>query len=434
MTPARAIPIALALSCAVYLIPIFHIHAGWLSLGTLLAGAREFAPFTLAVFAAALAIQAAIFALIYRLLAAPRWTRLAALAAAVPLAIGGANVLVLYAIPRVLLVEAQPGPETGSLQSACRVADARIVPVQAGSDLALVRAGEIWVERAPDRRRARLLMPGCRVLPADGAPPVGLSIDAVAPGGHLLYRDAGGGQHYVGPAPAAGPQTPPPGLAHWAPILSDDGRALLWLDRAANGSPGAHHIRIRDLDGLADRSVALDLPREAQLTLLGAATRDGPVTLARYRNQIFQIDTRGRVLRGPVSPEGIHDARWGFQWHGDGWIAWDGYRDEGRARIVWSLAAGQGTMTIPRGSGIDDLSLAADGRHFAVATSTNVTIGNVPSAVILVDVARGAELYRRHLPVHNRPTLAFLGARHLAVTVHGDGKSAVEVLAIPAGD
>ncbi len=434
MTPARAIPLALALSCTVYLFPVFHLHAGWLTLGTLLAGARDLSLYTIAVFAAALAIQAALVALIYRLLSAPRWTRLAALALAVPLAIGAVNAALLYAIPRALLVEAQPRSETGPLPTVCRVEDARILQVQSGSDLSLVRAGEAWIERAPDRGRARLLMPGCRVLPADDAPPAGLTIEAVAPGGHLLHRDDGGGHRYFGPSAASGPLPPPPGPAHWSPILSDDGRALLWLERAANGSPGAHRIGIRDLDREAGRSVALDLPPEAQLTLLGAATRDGPFTLARFRNQIIQVDAQGRVLRGPISPEGVYNARWGFQWHGHGWIAWDGYREDGRARIVWSLAAGYGGMAIPRGSGIDAVSLAADSGHFAVATSTNVTIGNVPSALIVVNVASGAELYRRHLPVHARAILAFLGARHLAVTVTDGGTSAVEVLAIPAGD
>jgi hypothetical protein len=130
-------------------------------------------------------------------------------------------------------------------------------------------------------------------------------------------------------------------------------------------------------------------------------------------------------------PPGVYDARWGFRWLDGGWVAWDGYREEGRSRIVWSLPAGNGEVAIPRGRNIESLSVDPGGRYIAVSVATGLSIGNTKSAVFLFRTADGQELFRRYHPTHSRNRLAFLGGNYLAMTRNENGQSFIDVYRIP---
>ena len=96
---------------------------------------------------------------------------------------------------------------------------------------------------------------------------------------------------------------------------------------------------------------------------------------------------------GPVSPPGIYyNAGTGFRWLDGGWVAWDGYREEGRRRVVWSLPAGNGETVIPKGRNIGSLSVEPGGRYIAVSVDTSPRIGSTKSAVFLFRTADGQEL------------------------------------------
>ena len=423
---------ALILSFTAYLIPLLHVHAGWLILGAVLSGLNDFSVLSIAWIGVALVLQGLAFLLFFWVLVRVHWTRLVRLVAATPLFVIGANLSLLYVIPLLVLVELDRTPEVGALELVCSIPDASVAQVRSGSDLGQVRAGEAWLVDSTQRTRSLLRMPGCTRIALD-APIVGPTIDAVAPGGHLLHRSDSGELHHFSPETGtSAPLTVPEDVPYWKPILSDDGLMLVWLERErSQGGPGVHRLRTRDIATGLDQTIELDLLARDQFELIGARSQRGPFTLASFRNSILSVDLQGEVVRGPMSPDGIYDARWGFLWLEDGWVAWDGYREEGRSRIVWELLDGQGEVTIPRGRSIDSLSVAQDGSVIAASISSNVRIGDVQSAVVLFQTNDGAEIYRRYQPVFTRTNLAFLGARHLAVSRFEDQQSFVDVHRIP---
>ncbi|WP_193367683.1 hypothetical protein [Pelagibius marinus] len=429
----RAFLAAFVLSFAAYLIPLFNPHAGLLPLGTALVALAEPSAYALAVALAVVTIQAILAALLYWLLRSRRWLNWLVLVVALPLFVYGANAALLVAVPLAVLVESDRQPETGQLEEVCRVPGVELAQVISGVDLGLERAGEAWVFRHDDRHRARLTMPGCRLV-AVPAPPVGPTMDSVAAGGYLLFRRDDGSLAYVAPeaqAPRA-VDAPSPGK-YWLPVLSNDGRTLVWLERqAAARGEQPYRLRLRPMPpgaspGAGEETIALDLPPRDQLELIGADTKAGVFTLARFRNEILAVGREGQRLKGPVSPAGVYNPRWGFRWLDGGWVAWDGYREEGRARVVWSLPSGGGEVVIPKGRRIESLAVDPGGRYIAVSVETRLSIGSIRSAVFLLRTSDGQEVFRRYLPTLSRIRLAFLGGSHLAMSQRKDGGGSVAV-------
>jgi len=423
---------AFLLSFAVYLIPLFHVHAGLVPLGLIFAGVGEPSALSFAAIAAALLLQGLAFGLFHWMLRGVRWHKVIVLIVAVPVFAVTANWGFLYAIPYLVLVERDSKTAHGTLEKVCSVADTTVAQVHSGVDLSLVQAGEVWVIVEPERKRARLTMPDCRVA-AVAAPRVGSTMDHVARGGFLLYREDTGGLAYVAPDLARPLRlSAPPHPSYWNPVLSDDGATLVWLDRApAQRGLRPYRLRLRHLPDGREATVPLDLPPREQFEVIGAASGTGPFTLAQFRNRILSIDSDGKIVGGPVSPPDVYDARWGFRWIEDGWIAWDGYREEGRSRIVWALPKGQGAVPVPRGRGIDSVSIAADGSVIAVSVSSNLNLGSTKSAAFLVRTADGQEIFRRYRPTYTRTRLAFLGSEYLAMSRSEGGRSFVDVYRIP---
>ena len=428
---------AFVLSFTVYLIPLFNVHAGWMPLGVLWGGFRRSlrlyrrdrggcAPFPGARFRVALlaAARQALVAMADRRRHASGRRRLLA------------NALFLFAIPALMLVEFDAHPETGDLTRVCTLQNATLAQVRSGTGLSQERARETSVILFDGYKRGRLTLPGCRATPL-AAPKTGSSMDHVAAGGHLLFRANKDGHAYVGPGmEGPRPLANPPEKKYWEPILSDDGRAVAWLDRAPRQSgPRPYRLRLRQLDTGAEATIPLSLSPRGQFDLIGADTADGPFTLARHRNEIRAVDRNGKTVRGPVSPPGVHNARWGFRWVADGWVAWDGYREEGAARLVWSLGAGNsGEIILPRGQGVESVAVAPDGRHIAVSTDTTLNLGIGKSAVVLLRTSDGAELYRRYHPLYSRVRLAFLGDGHLAMTRQVKGGGVIDVFRVPGDE
>jgi hypothetical protein len=432
MSRRRAFFGAFVLSFAAYLIPLFNVHAGLVPLGLTLVALAEPSAFSLAILAGALAIQAIVFALFYWALRGLRWRNWLALIVAAPILFYGANLAMLYVIPLMVLVERDARPESGELAKVCSVPGVILAQVHSGAELSLERAGEAWVIGRDDRLRARLTMPGCRLAPV-AAPKVGSSMDHVAPGGYLLFRRENGDLAHAGPdrGDPLAVAAPTPGK-YWSPILADDGQTLAWLDRQpVQQGPRPYRLNLLPADSADRETIALDLPPREQFELIGADTENDRFTLARFRNAILAIDGQGRTIMGPVSPPGVYDARWGFCWLGGGWVAWDGYREEGRWRIVWSLPAGNGEVVIPRGRNIESLAVDPGGRHIAVSVATSLSIGSTKSAVFVFRTAGGQEFFRRYHPEFSRIRLAFLGAGHLAMTRTENGQSFIDVYRVP---
>jgi hypothetical protein len=128
-----------------------------------------------------------------------------------------------------------------------------------------------------------------------------------------------------------------------------------------------------------------------------------------------------------VSPPGIHDAQWGFRRVGPkGWVAWDGYREEGQSRIVWSLEEGSGEVVMPRGRSIESVAVSPDGGYIAYSTESD-TYFNASGRLVLLRSGKGEVLYRRRLAQFARIQLAFLGNSYLAFRNLAEDPSGVAV-------
>ncbi len=433
----KALLFAFVLSFAVYLIPLFNVHAGLMPLGLFWAGLwAEPSTMTAAVAAGALVFQALAMALLFWVLRALRWWKLLALALALPLVTYGANAVFLIAIPLVLLAESDNRPEVGDLVRVCSLPGASLAQVQSGSGLGLERAGEAWIVMQDGWTRAILTMPGCRVDPKPTGM-IGAAVDQVAPGGYLLFTPRAGGLAYLAPGLEAPLELSPPieATSYWRPILTDDGGAVAWLDRKPGSTSWqSHRLRLRYLPEGREETFVLTLDPRDQLELIDADPAKGLYTLARYRNEILTVDSSGSLVWGPVSPPGIENTRFGFRQIDGGWVAWDSYREEGRSRVVWSLPAGSGEVEIPKGRSIESLSVAPDGRHIAFSLESRLSIGEIDSAVVLLRSTDGRELYRRYHPQFTRTRLAFLGNDAFAMTRNEAGQGFIDVFEVPQAE
>ncbi|MDJ1018205.1 MAG: hypothetical protein QNJ35_16970, partial [Paracoccaceae bacterium] len=297
---------AFAVSFAVYLIPIFNLEAGWLLLGEALASGGDFTVRSISWLLVALLLQVVVFLTVLWLLARFSVVRIMLLLALAPFGVLIANLVLLWGIPFLLLVERDPAEEVGSLEQVCTIPDATIAQVRSGAEGSLERAKEVWLVTGDGRSRTLLRMPDCQLIPLKGIFD-GSTIDAVAPGGRVLHRQGSGAIGYLEPASDGFELPTQPGpVAYWKPILTDDGSGLVWLNHASfDGASKALRLHVRNLETGDERVIPIDLPGLDQLELLGARSMDGPFTLARFRNAIFEVDLDGRVLKGPLSPDGI---------------------------------------------------------------------------------------------------------------------------------
>ncbi len=112
-------------------------------------------------------------------------------------------------------------------------------------------------------------------------------------------------------------------------------------------------------------------------------------------------------------------------------MAWDGYREEGRSRIVWSLPEGTGEFVVPKGRNISSLSVDPGARYVAVSLATGLSIGSTKSAVVLLRLSDGQELFRRYHPTFAGTRVAFLGIDYLAMTRYENGQDVIDVYRVP---
>jgi hypothetical protein len=435
----RALLWAVIGSFAVYLIPIVGPHSiifsGSLLLEELAGGHSREALWRALDIGLALVLQALFAALLYVLIRWRRWWGWLLLVPALPAFFFAQLFGYLLFIPTLFLVESDPAPETGGWLRVCELEGQWLDGTGASADLAMERAGEVWVMEAEARRYSILTMPDCKLQPI--ALPLieaGGGVGEVRPGGGALYRTydkaTQKSELYVLPAGAATPvhPSPPADLPYWSPIVIDHGAELGWLENVPGENSVDAVVRIRPLDSGAERTVSL--PQGQQFQLLAFDDRSGDLLLSFYPNGMIGVGPDGTVRWGPFAADGLASIGANFRRVGDGWVAWDAYRDEGRYRIVWSLPAGSGSREIPKGRSITALSVSPDGTLIAVSTSPSVSLGSIADAVFVLKVADGSEVYRRVLPTYSRSNLQFIGNDFLAMYEFAGEKSRVVVLQV----
>jgi hypothetical protein len=269
---------------------------------------------------------------------------------------------------------------------------------------------------------------------------VGGSLTAVAAGGAALFAAHGGKPpmtrywHLDPESGAATELSAPEDARNWLPTLARDGKAVGWIESRRPGQAWQRRLKTREVATGRERAVLLSGLDRGLPEILALDGFAGGVMVA-LPGKVLAFDGAGTLAWGPIDTGDIKHVNRNFRRLGDGWVAWQVYRDQGRLQILWNLARGAGRHQVPKGSGITDLAVSPDGALIAVSTSTKLNIGEVRESLFVLRTRDGAELYRRYFRKYTRPRMAFLGARHLAVTRRNldQGGGWIEVLRVPAG-
>ncbi len=438
---------ALLASFAVYLTPLLQVHGGTLLgvlLGAELAGeGRANEPLWRAVdLGLGLALQLAAFGLFYWTFGPRAWWRWVPLAAAMPTTVLFVNLAYQIVIPTQFLIEPDTAAEHGDWPVACTVEDTGLAAVETGVTDHMAKAAATWVRRDGSGVSFSVLtMPGCQV--AEGGPSFadwrGGIVFGTSNGRALLSRNEPGGAETSFWLHRPGADRPRrlamPELGHyWAPVLSADGAALAWLETRRDAARRVIENRLwtRDLATGKELARTLDLPLRGRYRVVSLDRGADVFIVTRNSDTIFAVGPDGLPRWGPLAPPGFGLAAHNFRLVGTGWVVWDGYRDQGRYRVAWSLAAGEGMREIPKGRAITAVAVDPSGRLIAVSVSRHLNIGQVRDAVYVFRASDGTEVLRRYLPSYARTQLAFLGDDHLAMTEIADGAARIVVLAVPA--
>jgi hypothetical protein len=92
---------------------------------------------------------------------------------------------------------------------------------------------------------------------------------------------------------------------------------------------------------------------------------------------------------------------------GDGWVAWDAYKENGPYRIGWSLGGRSGRHQTNLGRGVTSAAVDPTGSYIAVSETTTLSIGNVKDVVYVLRSDTGAAVFRRYLPRYSRSEVVF---------------------------
>jgi hypothetical protein len=441
----RAVLKALIASFSVYLLPVFTVHVfylwGWAIGAELLAGKSGREPAWLAADAAlALGLQTLAFALFLWIFSGRAW-RWLALVAAVPAFEIALSWTYLLAIPSAFLIEAETAPEIGDWPVACRVEDATLLQLRAPAYPDLARAQQAWVGSTTAPGSWRLLTgTDCQLEETAHRRPVERgSLAAVAAGGAAIFTAYGGEPpvtrtwHLDPASGAASELTPPEGAKFWVLSLARDGKAVGWIESQRRGQNWERRLKTREIATGRERNVVLSGLDRGQPEILALDGFEGGVMIALYPGKVLAFDGDGKTVWGPIDTGEIKHIGQYFRRIGDGWVAWEIYRDKGRMQVLWDLPQGAGRHQVTLGSGITDLVVSPDGALIAVSTTTSLSIGAVRDSLFVLETGDGAEVYRRYFRKYTRTRMAFLGSRHLAVTrIDPDrGGGWIEVLQIP---
>ena len=431
MSRARAAVVAVVASFAVYAVPLVGPHAVWLLGEALIKTIRRegLDPAWLATdLAAAAALQLAAGLVAYWVARRPRSARpVVALLVVVPTLVALTEWLYLVAIPTRFLIEPETAVEQMAWPIECRIPDR--VLFNGGVP------GAVWAMDSGGER-ARLI--GCTVEPlppianAAAATPVSratsgrLLLTRTARDGTQEWSWADPGQPAVALAvPAARSPASP------APRLSRDGERVVWVVSDGPGVPPPQALLVSALVGTDERRVSLAALPPGSIVPVEFDARAGEVTVALNERTFATLGLDGRVRWGPLRPRDVEPLSMTFRRvGGNGWIAWDGYRDDAPYRVAWGLPAGRGVYRVPKGRSIVGVDVDAAGTLIALSVSGTLSIGGVRDAVVVLRAADGGEVFRRFLPRYTRTAVTFLDGGRFAYTDWVGDRAEVRVLRI----
>ena len=307
----------------------------------------------------------------------------------------------------------------------CFVRAVALRPVRSSAVQAGQGARAWWAARSPDGRDTLLRVPEClttdAVLPVAGKSPEGhldffISLQFASPDGVAIVEQMDRLStrrtwwtltHPVAPLRRLAESSD---TVQTPPIISRRGDAVAYMTTVpGSGPPVLSQVLVRkatpgsvvvetdiDLAPLGPASyVLLDVDAEAREVLLW---RD-------ERPLIVSFDGQTR----PVSfePDDIHAQSSTYILVGDGWVAWDAYKEDGPYQIGWSLGGRSGRHRTNAGRSVTSAAVDPTGSYIAISETTTLSIGNARDVVYVLRTEDGADVFRRYLPRYSRSHVVF---------------------------
>ena len=429
--------VALAASCAIYLVPIVTAH--WIdffgvALGRELISDREWL-WKAADLAIAVTAQTALFAVAWWVLGR---SRAAAVAVVVLLLVPAAmtlNYAYLYAVPSYFLIEADQAPDKSSWTEVCSVDGFSLDPVRGGVSRGFERRGEAWVRQDNGSQYGILQVPACTVEPvAIPDLPIAPGLHQALPDGSVVFvtmeRGVAVQKYWLLRRGADAPLLlgSSSGQTDGVPLVSDDGGWVAWTMRTAAREAS---LRIEPLAG--GEAIVFSHPLLQNTTLvvveLDMTTRE--VVVNRDLTEFVSLRLDGTIVWGPLKPGAISAQTDTFRYLDRQWAGWDAYVEDVRYRLGWSTQSGTGTYEAPKGRSITSAAMDARGRYVAASTTTALSIGSIADTVVTLNTADGSEVFRKSLPMYARSQVSFLGDSYFAYSDLVDGRSRTHVLRVP---
>ena len=431
---------ALALSCSIYLVPVFTAH--WVDLFGLVLRRELFQDRELAWKAAdvafALILQASLFACVWWVF--PR-SKAAAVSVMVLLLIPGAmalNFAYLYAIPSYFLIERDTTPDTSAWTEECAVDGFSLDPVREGISRGLERRGEAWVRKDNGTQYGILRVPGCVVEPvAIPELPIPPGLQQALPDGSAMYETMERGvakpQYWL---LRRGSKEPvrldvPDGQVDSGPVVADDGGWVAWVMRSPDREAS---LRIVPIGSGQPIVFSHPLLQRTTLVLVELDMNRREVVVNRNLSAFARLRLDGTVEWGPLTPGGVAAQTDTFRYLDGQWAGWDAYVEKTRYRLGWSTPSGQGQYEAPKGRSITSAAMDAGGRYVAVSTTTALNIGSIKDTVVALRTGDGREVFRRTLPAYARSQVAFLSEGYFVYSDIDGTRSRTHVLRMTEGD
>ena len=314
-------------------------------------------------------------------------------------------------------------PENNTLPEVCAVEGAGVADIHGSPFSALEHNAQTVIYYSAEDRYALLALPECRVekLP-DAAGRRGRGGIQVLPGGAQLlrsYAPTPGGEaeagyvYWYSPNASVTPVALPADFfpdKREFPILSEDGLWLAVLRTIRTPTENRNEIVMRNA---ATAETRIFWPRDTEITwheLVAIDVTKQEIVLARGLREYLWIQFDGRVIRGPVNTGAVQAQPPTFRWAGDGWFAWDAYRDSGRYGFRLKTKSADRYVASEKLRSVNHAAIAPDARHAAMSLQTqHGRLLWLRDAVAVIDMASGEEIFRRYLPRFTRTPVAFPG-------------------------
>jgi hypothetical protein len=194
------------------------------------------------------------------------------------------------------------------------------------------------------------------------------------------------------------------------PIISRRGDAVAYVRTVTgSGPPVLSQVFVRRATaGSAAVEADIDLAPLGPASYVVLDVDSGARDVLLWRNEkpiVVGFDGNARAVS--FQPGDIRAQSTTYLRVGDGWVAWDGYRENGPYQIGWSLSNGSGTHRTNAGRSVTAAAVDPTGSYIAVSETTTLSIGSARDVVSVLRTDDGTVVFRRYLPRYARSQVVF---------------------------